>query len=459
MTLKYLLLDDFSEQCTSETQLRGRVEKYKFYQYCAANWLTHTRKVKHEDSSLFELVDCFVFNSPSNLRSYRQMMMRMCHDLDKKCPSLRNRCHGCKNSGPDRAFCKVEFDQGYQLSDIRTALFGGLIEGDLGWMIKRIVVKRPELLDADIGPAGPPLRIAALKGYSSIVADLLHLGADIHRKCSAYDLPEIIYFYHTAAAGEWYGPTDSTYHFYEPLSGLLRRKPPLSRKLSRPIEDAPFEFPVHTISQSTPEALPLLLRIAPDEVHKRCGNGSAPIHYAVLSNSLKAVQTLVAAGADIDAETNAGRTPLHIAVSLQNGSIVEYLLDCGVAIPSDITASEFDFADAHLGGDLLSGWLEIGGALRQEKEARSRLSKKVKAHPTPEAVGPHFFDHEGWIRATVLREDNKLFKGGTQQNPYVSITITGKSVKRIVFRIKSSDTGMISTITQTCQPTNRRTQQ
>ena len=230
----------------------------------------------------------------------------------------------------------------------------------------------------------------------------------------------------------------------------------MSGKLSRPIEDAPFEFPIHTISQYAPEALPLLLQIAPDEVHKRCGNGLVPIHYAVLSDSLKAVQTLVAAGADIDAETNAGRTPLHIAVSLQSGSIVENFLDCGVAIPPDLTANELDFADVNV--DILGGG--FGGAfLRQEKEARSRLSQKVKAHPTPEAVPPHFFDHEDWIRTTVLCEDNESFKGSTQQNPYVSITITGGLVKRIVFRIKSRHAGMTPTTTQTRQSTNRTTPQ
>jgi len=446
LTLKYLLLDDFSEQCTSESQLHERVEKYRFYQYCAQNWLAHTSKVKHEDDSLFEIVNCFVFDSPANLRSYRQIIKRICHgahnwdEVSSVDTEWRNIYGRGISSGPDCAFCKEELDRGYQLSDVRTALFGGLIESGLTWIIKRIVVKRPELLDANVGPAGPPLRIAALMGDSSMVEDLLNLGADIHQKCSPYDLPAVIFRFHEADA--WYGSTDSAYYYYGHDSGVLRKYVPVSERLSRPIEDTPFEFPVHTISQYAPDALPLLLRNAPDEFHKRCGDGSVPIHYAVLSNSLKAVQTLVAAGADINAETNAGRTLLHIAVSLHNGSIAEFLLDCNVAIPPDITANELDFADAFLHDKFKDSLGE--DFLRQEKEARSRLSQKVKAHQTPQAVRPHFIDREDWVRTTVLREEKEEFKWNAEQKPYVSITITGKSLKRVVFRIQSLDTGTLS---------------
>jgi hypothetical protein len=74
LTLKYLLLDDFSDSlhlCTSDIQLDG---EYRFYKYCALYWFEHTYNVKHEDQDLLELVDRFIFGSPRHLRSYETMI-------------------------------------------------------------------------------------------------------------------------------------------------------------------------------------------------------------------------------------------------------------------------------------------------------------------------------------------------------------------------------------------------
>jgi hypothetical protein len=150
-----------------------------------------------------------------------------------------------------------------------------------------------------------------------------------------------------------------------------------------------------------------------------------------LSKSLEAVQALVAAGADINAETNAGRTSFHIAVSLQVGAILDYLLDCKVTVPSDVTAEELKWVRENPDG---------GDDLNVERDARDRLMQKMQTFPWPQPAHPTLPDD--WVRATIFRgEPVKISQLPEIPEPYVSIAIEGKSLKRIVFRILSNDSG------------------
>jgi hypothetical protein len=147
-----------------------------------------------------------------------------------------------------------------------------------------------------------------------------------------------------------------------------------------------------------------------------------------LSKSLEAVQALVAAGADINAETNAGRTSFHIAVSLQVGAILDYLLDCKVTVPSDVTASELKWVGEKPDGD---------DDLNVERDARDRLMQKMQTFPWPQPAHPTLPDD--WVRGTISREETVRILSPESLEPYVSIGIEGKSLKRIVFRILSND--------------------
>jgi ankyrin repeat protein len=93
-------------------------------------------------------------------------------------------------------------------------------------------------------------------------------------------------------------------------------------------EDTTFKYPCHIVSQYASEILPHFLKNGA-YANIRAGDGSTPIHYAVFGYSLQAVKVLVEAGANINAKTNVERTAVHIVVSLQIGSILEYLLDNG----------------------------------------------------------------------------------------------------------------------------------
>jgi len=413
LTLTYLLLDDFSEPCTSESQLDELTEKYDFYEYCVKHWIDHCKNVKGEDDSLFELVDSLAFGCPAKRRVCCQIYNRII------------RKYGEYADDDDFTLRDSEPDQGYYVWSVCKRL----VVRNQRLIIRHIIEKRPELLNKFVGLEGPILRMAILEaGNKDVVMDLLELGPDIHKRWLAYDLPDLSPGEISLAGsigGAYNIPHDKPQNFVPDPNNL-----PLSHK------DTPFEYPIHTISQHIPKFLPLVLRHGSDQVNIRSWNGSVPLHYAVLGKSLEAVQALIAAGADINAETNAGRTSFHIAVSLQVGVILDYLLDCEVTVPSDVTASELKWVGEKSAGD---DDLNVKrDAL--ERDARDRLIQKMQTFPWPQPAHPTLPDN--WVRGTISREETvRILELPESPEPYVSIGIEGKSLKRIVFRILSNDSG------------------
>lgn len=57
------------------------------------------------------------------------------------------------------------------------------------------------------------------------------------------------------------------------------------------------------------------------------GNGSSPLHAAVLSGDLQKVQQVTQSGVDVEAKDKEGSTPLHHAASRGSHGIVGELLD------------------------------------------------------------------------------------------------------------------------------------
>lgn len=383
-TLKYLLVDDFSEPCASESQLHERLEKYKFYPYCSLYWLYHARKVELEDEDLFELVDRFVFGSPNHLRSYEQMMKVIYYDS----PS------GGKLE--KRVVYMHEHHEDHQLSD---ALFYHIIKEDLRWVTVCILRKRPGLLDRDVRNLGPPLRIAAVAGNQEMAKTLLNLGADLNKEFPSHEMFGIKSFL----------GADERQRIYD----ILLKYVPKPGEWPSAFRIMPSIVPaIHIVSQYVPGLLPLILKHEVD-INVRGKDGSTPIHCAVLGNSLEAVKALVAAGADIHAETYSRRTCFHIALSLRSWDILGYLLDHNVAVPPDIT--------------------------EEVHRIPANVSRKIKL---PEGL-QRADVHSGWVRTVASRRKytriNQSYK-----DSYVSITINGKSLKKIIFKIVACDCSMSS---------------
>jgi len=318
-------------------------------------------------------------------------------------------------------YYKPEYDPDHQLSG---ALFYNIIRQGLEWITKGILEKRPENLDEDVHEMGPPLRIAILAGHEGIVKDLLLLGADIRKQCLPHDL---------RTSRSLYNKDD--YMWDTPYDILLKYKHG-PQSVPCPVKDTPFEYPIHTVSQHIPKILPLFLQHGADDTTLRGGDGSTPIHYAVLGGSLDAIQTLVAAGGNINAETNGGRTALHIAISLHWKSIIDYLLDHNVVIPPDITTVDLEQAVSNTDNSDDDGL----------KDAKKRLLKKIEkinAQSISRELSPPILND--WILTTVRREepitidsDVDRRSAALELEPYVSIAVNGKSLKRIVFKIRSS---------------------
>ena len=54
-----------------------------------------------------------------------------------------------------------------------------------------------------------------------------------------------------------------------------------------------------------------------------------PLHWAVRGNALSCAEWLLSKGADVDAETEAHRTPMHRAAEWNLGEMMWLLADCG----------------------------------------------------------------------------------------------------------------------------------
>jgi len=317
---------------------------------------------------------------------------------------------------------KDEFDRNYELPG---ALFLWFIKKDVRWLVRCILERRPQLLNADVCNFGPPLRIAILGGCFDLANEILTLGANIHIQCC--NLLPTDYFGKFQVNESPMGRVG--YYIPGTLVGEKGK-----RSILRVPENVRMEYIIHAAAQVAPSLLLHFLNSGVD-VNIRTEDGASPIHYAVLGNNLEAVEALVNAGAEINAEINGGRTAFHIAISINSPTILLYLLDSNAAVPPDITATEVHTVINSAGRSYL------GEEQRERrKSAQKGLSERLSMIPKERRDCPEIPCN--WVRAGVSRKESQQVDGPNVDS-YLSFAFQGTSLKRVHFRLYSSS-GMCS---------------
>jgi hypothetical protein len=296
---------------------------------------------------------------------------------------------------PGRARDKHDQDE-----ELSCALFYHTVQHNLRWITRRVLECKPDLLNNNFRGYSTPRLIATLANNPEIVRDILDLGVDISTQHPPRYLPEITAFGPRSNRRE---DSHDTYDMFLKYTSDLPERNITARA------GTPFEYIIHVVSMYAPDVVPDLLKRGSDP-NLRAGDGSTPIHYAIMGNSLEAVQILVEADADINAESYSGRTAFHIAVSLRSNKILKYLLDNGAS-----TGHQFP-QDAFVG-------------------------ITIEIPTTPRGAGTYIPDR--WIRTDASASS----MAGTQQRhfltkePYVSIAVKHRSLKRIVFKLQTYKSG------------------
>ena len=173
-----------------------------------------------------------------------------------------------------------------------------------------------------------PLHLAIELGLADYARKILDAGADINavNKLGFTPIHSLI----RAACGESkqaIAPDDIT----QLLIALLQHNPKLSIQC-KPGKGTPGETALHMAIRGglqTEHLAELLLQADPSLVNERDQESSTPLLRAVEQHSLKLVQALCEAQAELDVVNRDRDTPLHIAVRNGDVAIVEYLVNRG----------------------------------------------------------------------------------------------------------------------------------
>lgn len=118
--------------------------------------------------------------------------------------------------------------------------------------------------------------------------------------------------------------------------------------------DAGGFTPLHSAFDMSPAAIKHLVAAGAD-VKARNDYGRTPLHYVARENtSVSALELLLAAGADLEVLTNDGRTLLHAAAHSENPALIELLLKAGLDV--DVRTEDGE-TPLHVAARY-SGWLE-----------------------------------------------------------------------------------------------------
>lgn len=179
--------------------------------------------------------------------------------------------------------------------------------GDMRWVLTHMA--RKDVLPTDVDHWGTSLALAALdKGYFEMTVYFIQQGCDIHLKDK--------YGRTVSSAAKiqmTYTRGVRTQHILENLASVSKSNSPWLRRFIYGELDTPFSS---------------------DSADLNCLDdcGYAPLHWAIYSEDINTVQSLLTAGANPNLCTSNSRSPLTLAVETENIGFVELLLNNGADV-------------------------------------------------------------------------------------------------------------------------------
>jgi len=211
--------------------------------------------------------------------------------------------------------------------------------------IKKLIEKKPELLDSKLPEDLSPIQFACLGGNGEIVNFFISKGADPKTKDD--DGRTLLHLAALSGSGDAAllliskgidvdvkdldGHTPL--HMASQSGNLKMVEILISKKANPDAKNNEGKTPLHDAAIGPDvELVELLISGGADPDAKDDTANKTPLHYAAGSNNLEICRILISKKANIEVKDSNGRTPLHDAVELNNIQVADTLLTFGADI-------------------------------------------------------------------------------------------------------------------------------